>query len=268
MNITIGKPSAISEKGGRLNNEDSIYPQPETVASNQQLFLVCDGVGGADKGEIASSLACESIQSYFSTFLTDKDPDNTFITKAIQYAEARFDDYVERHPEAKGMATTLTLLYIGQTEITLAHVGDSRIYQFRNGEIIYQTEDHSLVNSLVKLGKITPEDAAIHPQKNVILRAIQGSIRPTEPEVVHLEDIQPGDSFFMCTDGVLEAFTNNSLAEIFQEYKTADSIKDNLVEKCNGRARDNFSFYIIPIQHVNNAPGLKQNILSFLYSFV
>ena len=68
MNITIGNPWAVSEKGGRLNNEDSIFPLPETANSNQNLFLVCDGVGGAEKGEIASSLACESFQTFFSTF--------------------------------------------------------------------------------------------------------------------------------------------------------------------------------------------------------
>lgn len=267
MNITIGKPCAISEKGGRLNNEDSIYPQPETMASNQKLFIVCDGVGGADKGEIASSLACESIQSYFSTFLQG-DPSPEFIYKAVQYAEARFDDYIERHPEAKGMATTLTLSYIGTNGITLAHVGDSRIYHFRGRDILYQTEDHSLVNSLIRLGKITPEEACNHPQKNVILRAIQGSVRPTEADIVVLKDIQPGDTILLCTDGVLEVLSNNELAEIVVNNKTSDSIKDAIAEKCNGHTRDNFSFYIIPVNQVFDTATFKQNILSFLYSFV
>ena len=151
MNITIGKPWAVSEKGGRLNNEDSIFPPPETANSNQNLFLVCDGVGGAEKGEVASSLACESFQTFFSTFC-EGEPSVAFINKAIRYTEARFDDYVAIHPEAKGMATTLTMIFIGTTGITLAHVGDSRIYHFRKGEILFQTEDHSLVNSVVKLG--------------------------------------------------------------------------------------------------------------------
>ena len=105
MNITIGNPWAVSEKGGRLNNEDSIFPLPETANSNQNLFLVCDGVGGAEKGEIASSLACESFQTFFSTF-REGEPNADFINKAIRYTEARFDDYVAIHPEAKGMATT------------------------------------------------------------------------------------------------------------------------------------------------------------------
>lgn len=267
MNITIGKPCAISEIGSRLNNEDSIYPQPETVESNQRLFMVCDGVGGADKGEVASSLACESIQSYFSTFL-EGDPTKEFIQKAIQYTDARFDDYVERNPDAKGMATTLTLLYIGTNGITLAHIGDSRIYHFRNGEILYQTEDHSYVNSLLKVGKITPSEAINHPQKNIIMRAIQGKARSVEAEVVLLTDIQAGDSFFMCTDGVLETLTNENLSSIFENHKAADIIKDCIVEHCSGRTKDNFSFYIIPIHQAQDNAGLKQNILSLFYSFV
>ncbi|MDH6311837.1 serine/threonine protein phosphatase PrpC [Parabacteroides sp. PFB2-10] len=268
MNITIGKPCAISEKGGRLNNEDSLYPQPETVTSNQRLFIVCDGVGGADKGEVASALACESIQSYFSTFLEEGDPSKEFIQKAIQYTEARFEDYTEQHPEAKGMATTLTLLYIGSKGVTIAHVGDSRIYHFRDGQIMYQTEDHSLVNSLVRLGKITPQEATVHPQKNVILRAIQGTSRPAEVDVFLLQDIKEGDTFFMCTDGVLENLSDDRLSEIFKNHQATDAIKDSIVDYCNGRTRDNFSFYIIPVQHVHDNAGLKQNLLSLFYSFI
>lgn len=267
MNITIGKPCAISEKGGRANNEDSIYPAPETVTTAQKLFLVCDGVGGAEKGEIASSLACESFQTYFSTFL-EGEPSGEFIRKAIQYTESRFDDYIAMHPEATGMATTLTMAYVGATGLTLAHIGDSRIYLFRKGEIVYQTEDHSLVNSLLRLGKISPEEARMHPQRNVILRAIQGTRQSTEADVVLWKDIQPGDCLFMCTDGVLEQFTNTSLSSVFARFTASEDIKDAILETCSGKTRDNFSFYILPIQNVQNSEGIKQNILSFLYYFI
>jgi len=268
MIITIGKPCAISEKGGRLNNEDSIYPSPESIHSNQRLFLVCDGVGGAEKGEIASSLACECFKTYFSTFLEGEAPDSEFIHKAVQYTESRFDDYVLSHPEAKGMATTLTMLYVGSSGITLAHIGDSRIYQFREGEIVYQTEDHSLVNSLLKLGKISQEEAVNHPQKNIILRAIQGTGQPTKADVIVLKDIQIGDHFFMCTDGVLERFSEESLSKIFARPISSEIIKEAIIDACNGKTRDNYSFYILPIQNVQNYSGIKENILSFLYSFV
>ncbi|MDR1646366.1 MAG: protein phosphatase 2C domain-containing protein [Tannerellaceae bacterium] len=267
MDITIGKPYAVSEKGRRLNNEDSIFPSPETVDGNQKLFLVCDGVGGAEKGEIASSMACDYFSAYFSSML-EENPTSEFIQKAVQYTEAHFDSYVYEHPEAKGMATTLTMLYAGANGITLAHIGDSRIYQFRNGEVIHQTEDHSLVNSLVKLGQISPEEALRHPRKNIILRAIQGTAQHTEAEVTLIRDVQEGDYFFMCTDGILENFTNDELAAVFKKQKASEIIKDVLMESCDGKTHDNFSFYIIPIQNVHDTVGYRQNLLSFLYSFI
>lgn len=268
MDITIGKPCAVSEQGGRLNNEDAVYPLPESVDQNQRLFLVCDGVGGANKGEIASALACESIHTYFDTFLENSDPTPAFVQKSIQYTESRFDAYVQAHPEAAGMATTATLLYVGKEGITVGHIGDSRIYQFRQGKLLYRTNDHSLVNSLLQLGQITPEEAVRHPQRHVILRAIQAGANPVEIDVKLLRDVEPGDQFLLCTDGVLEPLTEDALAEIFLRGENAGAIKDALLEVCQGKTRDNFSFYVLTIQHVKKKPGFKQNVLSFLYSLV
>ncbi|MCD8264817.1 MAG: protein phosphatase 2C domain-containing protein [Tannerellaceae bacterium] len=262
MNITIGKPCAICEKGGRVNNEDFVFPFPEDVTASDQFFLVCDGVGGAQKGEIASALASESFQTYFSTFLEGQ-PTPEFINKALCYTEARFDGYIAEHPEASGMGTTLCLAMLGQQGVTIAHIGDSRIYLFREGKIIYRTEDHSLVNSLVKLGQITPDEALFHPQKNVILRAIQGSGQPTEADVVLLEDLQAGDYLFLCTDGILEHFTDEKLSNLFNGTLGVEEIKSILMNTCYNRTRDNFSFYIIPIQHVLDQTSFKQNIASF-----
>lgn len=266
MIITLERPYAISEKGRRSNNEDSIYPLSELVTPNQKLFIVCDGVGGAEKGEIASSLACESFQTFFSTFI-DGDPTEDFIKKAIRYTETRFDEYISSHPEAKGMATTLTMSYIGTSGITIAHIGDSRIYHFRKGRLIFKTEDHSLVNSFVKLGQISQEEALVHPQRNVITRAIMGSDQSTDADVALLDDIQSGDYVFMCTDGVIESLTDDELTGIFSSG-SVENIKNSIVECCSEKARDNYSFYILPIQQVQNSLNYKQFILSFFYSFV
>jgi len=235
--------------------------------SEHKLFIVCDGVGGAEKGEIASSLACESIYTFFSTFI-EGDPSETFIHKAIQYTETRFDEYVSDHPEAKGMATTLTLVYIGDSGITVAHIGDSRIYQIRNGHPVFRTEDHSLVNSLVKSGQISPEEALFHPQRNIITRAIHGTGNSVQADVVHLSDVQPNDYLFMCTDGVIESMTDDMLSRIFAENPTTESIKNTIVEFCSEKSRDNYSFYILPIQNVQNSTNYKHFILSFFYSFI
>lgn len=267
MNITIGKPWAVSEKGGRLNNEDSIFPLPEAINTDQKLFLVCDGVGGAEKGEMASSLACDAFQTFFSTFC-EGEPTAEFVNRTIRYVETRFDDYVALHPEAQGMATTLTMVFLGNAGITLAHIGDSRIYYFRQGKILYQTEDHSLVNVWVKMGQITPEEALLHPRRNVITRAIQGTEHPTEADVVRWDDVKGGDYVFMCSDGVLERLDSEQLASIFQTSENTEEIKNKIMDACSEKTRDNFSFYIIPIQNVLDSVGIKQNILSFLYSFI
>ena len=267
MLITIGKPCAVCEKGGRANNEDCVYPVSECADSDQRLFLVCDGVGGAARGEIASALACDAIQTYFATFLDNEDPTAEFIQQAVHYTETRFDAYIQEHPEAIGMATTLTLAYIGKKGLTLAHIGDSRIYYIRNGQALYRSEDHSLVNSLVNLGRITPEEARVHPQRNQILRAIQGSHAPTEAEVIQWQDIQSGDWLFLCSDGILERFDDPQLLQQFIRTDSPAEIKDHILEACEGNTRDNYSFYLIPLHKSEGKARLRQNILSFLYSF-
>ena len=133
MFITIDEPYAMTDAGSRPNNEDSVFPEPEGVTEQNRLFLVCDGVGGAERGEVASALACESIDSYFNAFLENKEATPDFVKKAVSYTESCFDTYLSTHPEAQGMATTLALLYLGKNGATLAHIGDSRIYQFRRG---------------------------------------------------------------------------------------------------------------------------------------
>jgi protein phosphatase len=268
MNITIERPFAATDKGKRANNEDFIYPLSELASSEQRLFLVCDGVGGAEKGEIASALACESFQTYFNTFLESDLPDEDFINKATQYTESCFDEYVDSHPEATGMATTMTLLYIGTSGVVVAHVGDSRIYHFRKNEILFQTEDHSLVNSLVKLGKITKEEVETYPSRNVITRAIEGSLNPTIADINVIRDIEAGDTFLMCSDGVVEHLSDKELCNIFLWNRNAESIKDALVEHCSEKSNDNFSFYVIPVLSTQNNSSYKQNILSFFYFFV
>ncbi|MDR1524598.1 MAG: protein phosphatase 2C domain-containing protein [Tannerella sp.] len=266
MNITIERPFAATEKGGRNNNEDFIYPLSELANSGERLFMVCDGVGGAEKGEVASALACDSFKTFFNTFFEGGDPSEEFINKAVLYTESRFDEYVKQHPEAKGMATTLTFLYVGVSGITIAHIGDSRIYHIRDGKIIYVTEDHSLVNSWIQLGMMTKEEAAVHPQKNVITRAVMGSGHSVGADVKLITDIQPGDRFLMCTDGVTECFTDEKIERLFSHGLNVESLKNMIVEYCTDEAKDNFSFYILPVQNVQKAAGYKQYILSLFYT--
>jgi len=266
MNITLQRPFSISEIGKRFNNEDSIYPSNELVSINNRLFLVCDGVGGSNKGEVASSIACDSIQTYFRIYLdAEKEFDPKFVEKSIRYTEIQFDEYVKKNPSAKGMATTLCLIYFAPDGVYLTHAGDSRIYQFRAGKMIFKTEDHSLVNSMVKTGRINPEDAGKHPRKNVIYRAIQGSHSPVEVDIIKITDVLPDDEFLMCTDGVTEVWSDEELCNVFSKHISPEEKINTIKDYCRVNARDNYSAYLIPIQEVNKMNVFKQ---IFLYAFM
>lgn len=248
MTLIAGQPFAATETGGRVNNEDAIYPAVgQGVGGRRALFVVCDGVGGAEKGEVASALACESLAE--SLVAIDSKLTEHRIQEAVEHTEIRFDEYIATHPEAAGMATTMTLLaFDGGLGVTVAHIGDSRVYQFRDGRITFCTEDHSLVNVWVKLGRITAEEALHHPQRHIITRAIQGRGAATEADVVRLTDVRPGDCFLLCTDGVTDCLTDEVLSALFTLHRTAEATGRALIDACTGRARDNFSFYIVPVR--------------------
>lgn len=270
MNITLARPYAVTDKGKRLNNEDSIFPAPESDFRDQRLYIVCDGVGGAEKGEVASHLACESINAYFKAFIRSREMvDEAFIQKSIEYTETQFENYLSGHPEARGMATTLTLAYFGKSRITIAHIGDSRIYQIRQGKILHKTDDHSLVNLLIKTGQLTPQAAKTYPKRNVILKAIQGPQNPAQAEVAELTNIQAGDYILLCTDGVLEKIDDDELSAIFRKGGTnTNEIKEMITNICQEKSRDNFSFYLIPIQKTADISEEAQKVFSFFYSLI
>ncbi|GBU07014.1 protein phosphatase [Bacteroidales bacterium] len=269
MPINLDKSYSINEIGARSNNEDTTQPKHEYITAESRLFMVCDGVGGSKKGEIASALACESIQDYFDNFIQPEQVfSKEFIDKSVRYAEIRFDDYIKENPSAQGMATTLCLVYFSSTGVYLAHAGDSRIYQIRDGEVLYKTEDHSLVNTLLLSGQITKEDAKNHPQKNVILRAIQGSQFPVEMEVNKIEDVLSGDQFFICTDGILEALSEEEICSILNQKKGAETKLKQIKEICSAKSKDNFSAYLIPVQNVSQSKTDKHLFATFLSAFM
>lgn len=251
MKILLKKPLALNETGGRSNNEDSVFPPKGTALPDQRLFMVCDGVGGSEKGEIASALAIDSIRDYFLKNLFSGSY-QSYLASAIAYTQQQFDDHIETHPEAKGMGTTLTLLFFSSIGALVAHIGDSRVYQIRAGKILFQTEDHSLVNALVKNNIITPEEALSHPQRNVITRAIQGNtVSKTNADISLITDIRSGDYFFLCTDGILEKISNDILCSILSKTITNDEKIAEIHELCSGQTRDNFSAYLVQVDKIS-----------------
>lgn len=262
MIFTLRQPQSFSEIGRKDNQEDYLWPLPANVTADQRVFIMCDGVGGQEKGEVASQSAATGIGEY----LTQHWPADGVVTKAI-FNEAlaagyrALDEADNGSDSVRKMGTTMTCLVLHEDGALLAHIGDSRIYHLRpsltdpaNGRsgILHQTRDHSLVNDLLRVGEITEEEAANFPHKNIITRAMQPcQERPCRADVVNIDDIKPGDYFFLCSDGVLEQVSNAKLEEIVADARLSDEEKiAAILEVCRDKTRDNHTCWLVPIADV------------------
>lgn len=244
MKIDIYPPLSIHEIGFRENQEDSI------AQWDDKLFVLCDGMGGHEHGEVASQTVCLSIVDWFSKHIENDAPlDDNQLREAIEYAYTELDKYADGNP--KQMGTTLTLLYIGNKCITAAHMGDSRIYHIRpNKNLLYQSRDHSLVFDLFQSGEITYDEMKNFKQKNIVTRAMTpGEDNRMRPDIIHITDIQPGDYFYMCSDGMMEKMTNNELFTLFSADMD-DKMKVGQLKMATNQSFDNHTAWIIHIKDV------------------
>jgi protein phosphatase len=245
--------TAISRQGLREQNEDSIYPAPGQVpAQDVNLFMVCDGVGGGASGEVASQLTCTAIAAYFEQQVKDKESGGQEVNAAVQQAETMLEAYKQQHPDSHDMATTLALLHSHAGGITIAHIGDSRVYHIRNGHVIFCTHDHTLVNEFVTSGYLTEEEAAHHPKRNVITRAITGASEPVTADVQIVQQVVPGDHFLLCSDGVWQCLDRQFIQEYFDPEAIAEGhtpavILQKIDEICSVHSADNYSAIIVQV---------------------
>ena len=237
---------SMLELGQRSNQEDSIYPAVgESIRSND-LFILCDGMGGHDCGEVASNTVCRAMSRYVR-----EHPDTGF-ESVLNAAYQALDERDTNAP--KKMGTTMTFVKFGGDACFVAHIGDSRIYQIRPSEqrIVFATKDHSLVNELISCGVMTPEEAIHSPQKNVITRAMQPHQETrTKADVAVLTDIKVGDYFFMCSDGMLESCTDTDIVNVLSVSKS-DRQKLEMLRTMTSHNKDNHSAHLI---HVVSAGG-------------
>lgn len=246
MRPLISTPVAIYEVGNRSKNEDAIYPELGTGRNDDALFIVCDGIGGAEKGEVASSLTCQGFADFFKKRQINVSTAK-LLEEALEVVEQTLEEYIKVHPEATEMGTTLTLIHFHDKGATLSHCGDSRIYHIRNGEILFQTEDHSLVNEMVKHGILSKEEAVNHPKKNIITRAIKAGSKKATLDTHFITDIKAKDYFFMCTDGVLEQVTNELLKGTLNGNVSPQDGMKLFSSYCKGKTKDNYSAYLIQV---------------------
>lgn len=252
LKIQLKPQQLIYNQGQRKNNEDYYYPKQDAPPERAPFFLVCDGMGGAEKGEVASRMAAEGFARFFEENPTAV-PAPEYLSRALATVEEEFDKYLEENPTAKGMGTTLTLLWFHQEGITLGHIGDSRIYRFRKGEAKALTEDHSFVGELLAANLITEEEAERHPKKNVITRAIQGAYTGgTKMTVQNLKQVEAGDIYMLCSDGITEACPTPVLQEMYESNPRLEDLHQAIEARCAERSQDNFTALLIEVEAVEN----------------
>jgi PPM family protein phosphatase len=218
--MKIGRATGLSHPGRkRRRNEDSWVCDPP-------IFAVADGMGGAKGGEIASRLAASALGSAATGSGAER------VVSLIQEANRRVYERSAEDATASGMGTTITLALVEDGSVTFGHVGDSRAYLIRDHSIEQLTDDHSLVAELVRSGRLSPEEAEIHPQRSVITRALG-----TDPDVdVDTFSVEPrsGDLFLICSDGLTSMVEDDVIRDVVERRRgDLDAAARELVEKAN-----------------------------------
>jgi PPM family protein phosphatase len=226
----IGRVAAVTDPGRtRRHNEDSYVIEPP-------LFAIADGMGGAQAGEVASGLATAALKEGQADAGGEQR-----IADLIQEANRRVYDRSSSDPNTSGMGTTITVALVEDDHVAFGHVGDSRAYLIRDASMEQLTEDHSLVNELLKTGKLSREEAETHPQRSVITRALG-----TDPDVdvdtfsVRAEN---GDLFLLCSDGLTDMVSEESILDLVERHRDdIDGALRALVKEANrGGGQDNIT---------------------------
>jgi PPM family protein phosphatase len=228
----------------RRNNEDAYF-------ARSPLFAVADGVGGAQAGEVASHMAVEVLEQGL--------PDGggsieERLGARVVEANTRITDLGRRDDRHAGMGTTLTVAYVGEHDLSVAHVGDSRLYRLRDSSFERLTDDHSLVEELVRSGKLTPQEADAHPQRSIVTRAL-GSEAGVEPDT-RTWPARDGDVYLLCSDGLTSMVPEARVADLLAEAGSLSSAGRRLIDAANeAGGRDNITVVLFRLEEVATGAG-------------
>jgi serine/threonine protein phosphatase PrpC len=233
----------------RRDNEDSAY-------ARAPVFVVADGMGGAQAGEVASQIAVEAFEQGLPE---DGSPEERLATRARE-ANRRIHELSQTQSERAGMGTTLTAAYLDGDDLAIAHVGDSRAYLFRDDALTRLTQDHSLVDELVRRGKLTEEQAAEHPQRSIITRALG-----PEPQVevdTWMYPLREGDVILLCSDGLTSMVSEELVATVLARSESLEAAAQGLIDEANGAGgRDNITVVMFRLEEVGSEQGSDQPTL-------
>ncbi len=246
--------AALTDRGlneRRPLNEDSFLHDQERF-----IFAVADGVGGAEAGEVASSTAIEVLDEAFRHQVDGTDVED-LMELAIQRANASIHQMAQEHAKFSMMATTIVALHLKGNVATFGHVGDSRLYRLTpDGQLHRETEDHSIVEEEVRAGRMTPEQAANHPSKNVISRAL-GAEQAVEVDMKTME-VEDGTEFLLCTDGITRHVSDNELRQLMVISNSLEDLCSELKRRCYERgAEDNLTVIVVRVgEHLKTGERL------------
>jgi protein phosphatase len=241
--------AARSDRGlVRTNNEDSVYAGP-------RLLALADGMGGHAAGEVASQLVIAAL-----AHLDDDDPGGDLLSKldaAVREGNSAIAAHVESEPELEGMGTTLTAILFAGDRLGMVHIGDSRGYLLRDGELAQITKDDTFVQTLVDEGRITAEEAHSHPQRSLIMRALTGhEVEPT----LTMREVQAGDRYLLCSDGLSDPVSDETILEALQIPDVNDSAGRLIELALRGGGPDNVTVVVAEV--VDFDYGQTQPILA------
>src|SRR5271163_5224027 len=240
--LRVAEQYAATDTGRqRRANEDSLL-------ARAPLYVVADGMGGAQAGEVASRIAIES----FQPGVTDATHPELALAALAQAANARIHELSRVNAEHAGMGTTLTAVYVGEREVAIAHVGDSRAYCLRDGQLLRLTDDHSLVDELVRQGRLTPEEAIEHPQRSVITRALgpEGTVE-VDTRSFRARD---GDVYLLCSDGLTTMVGEQELAAVLLAHPRLSEAGEALIAAANhAGGRDNITVVLLRLEELEPA---------------
>lgn len=234
----------LTDKGMvRRSNQDAFAR--ECIGQERAWGVVCDGMGGANAGDIASALAVRAFQAEMKRLERGETSlqEGALLTRAVDEANRAVFDRAMSDPACEGMGTTLVGAVVWDREIWIANVGDSRAYLLRKRALRRLTRDHSVVEDLVEQGKVTPEAARFHPQKNLITRAL-GTDPSVKADLFH-ETAQKGDWLLLCSDGLVNVVTDGEIEREFHAGGTPEEICRRLLHRTlQGGAPDNVTIVL------------------------
>lgn len=233
----------------RPDNEDSMSARPP-------VFVVADGMGGAQAGEVASRLAVEA----FEQGLPDGGSAEERLVRRTREANLQIHELSHAEQERAGMGTTLTAAYVDGDELAIAHVGDSRAYLFRRGQLKRLTRDHTLVGALVEQGKLTEEEAAEHPQRSIITRAL-GPEADVEVDTWRYP-LRAGDVVLLCSDGLTSMVPDDRISNVLLAAGNLEQMADGLIDEANAAGgRDNITVVLFRIEDADGDGSAAEHTL-------